>query len=110
MAIEVLQILGIVFGLFMAYLTFLHKKRNEFTKVEYGFWALLWIGFIGVMLFPKLLSPIKDYIQIRSIFDFIIVVALMFLMGAVFYIYTVIRSLQRRLEKVVREVALEQKK
>lgn len=105
-----IQVLGLLFGIFMAYLTFLHKKRNEFTKIEYGFWAILWISFIVVMLVPNILDPVISLIQIRSKFDFIIVVSIMFLIGALFYTYTVVRSLQRRLEKVVREVALEHKK
>ena len=105
-----IQIIGIVFGMFMGYLTFVQHKRKEFTKVEYAFWTILWMSIIIVMVVPQILDAISKIVDIRSKFDFIIVVAIMFLMSALFYTYTVIRSLQHRIEKLVREIALEQKK
>ena len=37
-----IQIIGILFGFFMMYYTFLQYKRKEFKMGEYTFWLILW--------------------------------------------------------------------
>ena len=65
-----IQIIGILFGFFMMYYTFLHYKRKEFTVKEYGFWLILWAVFLIVTLFPGLLDPILKSLSISRTLDF----------------------------------------
>ncbi len=48
-----IQIAGILFALFMLYITFLHRKRDEFTVNEAGFWTLMWVCFIKDVITQK---------------------------------------------------------
>ena len=41
-----IQILGVLFGFFMMYYTFLQHKRKEFTIKEYISWFTLWVIFV----------------------------------------------------------------
>ena len=103
-----IQILGILFALFMLYITFLHKKRNEFTVKESGFWMVLWAVFIFIVILPHSLDFIvKDILDFGRTMDFFIVAGFMFITGAVFYTYTVLRKTQKKVDTVVRKIAID---
>ena len=102
-----IQFLGVLFAVFMMYITFLHRKRNEFTLREAGFWIVFWIGFIIFILMPHAADYlIKDVLDFGRTFDFFIVGGFMFIIAAVFYTYTVLRKTQKKIDIVVRAVAL----
>ena len=103
-----IQIVGILFALFMLYLTFLHKKRNEFTINESGFWTIAWLIFLFLVLFPHSFDfIIRDVLDFARTLDFFIVTGFMFVIGAIFYTYTVLRKTQKKVETIVRRVAID---
>ena len=104
-----IQILGVLFGLFMFYLTFLHRQRKEFTVKEYAFWAVVWVGFLAFSFFPRSLDFfIEDVLNFSRRIDFFIITGFMFLLGIVFYLYTVLRQTQRKIEKIIRKTAIKE--
>ena len=105
-----IQILGILFGFFMMYYTFLHHKRKEFTIKEYGFWFVFWGIFVIITLFPQLLDPLLETLNIARTLDFFIITGFLFLLFVVFYTYTIVRKNQRKLEEMVRNMALKKNK
>lgn len=104
-----IQILGILFGFFMMYYTFLQYKRNEFTIKEYSFWFIFWGGFVIITLFPQILDPFLASIGIVRALDFFMIAGFLFLIFVIFYTYTIVRKDQRKLEEVVRNIALKRK-
>ena len=100
-----IQILGVLFGVFMLYYTFLQMKRKDFTTKEYSFWMILWAIFLIVTIFPGLLDPIVESLSLVRTMDFFIILGFMFLIGAIFYTYTLVRKNQRRVEEIVRKIA-----
>jgi len=104
-----IQILGILFGFFMMYYTFLQYKRNEFTVKEYSFWFIFWAGFVILTLFPQVLDPVLVTLNIGRALDFFIITGFLFLIFVIFYTYTIVRKNQRKLEEVVRNMALKKK-
>tara|TARA_B100000315_G_C14034901_1_gene344864 strand:+ start:91 stop:444 length:354 start_codon:yes stop_codon:yes gene_type:complete len=102
-----IQILGLLFGVFMIYYTFLHHKRKELTIKEYSFWIILWIVFIVVALFPQILDPIVRSLSLARTMDFFIILGFMFMIGSIFYTYLIVRKNQKRLEEIVRKVAID---
>ena len=104
-----IQIIGILFGFFMMYYTFLQHKRKEFTMKEYSFWFIFWAGFVVITLFPQILDPVLVTLNIARALDFFIIAGFLFLIFAIFYTYTIVRKNQRKLEEVVRNLALKKK-
>lgn len=105
-----IQLIGLIFGLFMIYITFLHFKRNEFTMNEAGFWGILWIAFLTVTLIPQITDPIIKTLQIARTMDLFIILGFMFLIAANFYTYGIVRKTQKKMENVVREIAIKKTK
>ena len=102
----VIQIVGLLFGLFLIYYSFLNYKRRQFTNVEFGFWTIFWLAFILVALFPYILDPIIKPIGFIRTLDFLIISGFLFLIAAIFYNYTITRKNQKQIESIVREIAL----
>ncbi|MAG08321.1 hypothetical protein CMO89_02520 [Candidatus Woesearchaeota archaeon] len=102
-----IQIIGILFGLFMLYLSFVNYKRKEFTIKEFSFWLILWLLFITVTLIPGLLDFFVQNLKLYRTMDLFIILGFMFLIGAVFYTYTIVRRNQKKMEDIVRKMAVE---
>ena len=105
-----IQILGVLFGLLMVYYTFLSLKRKEFRRGEFSIWAILWISFMIVVLFPNLLNPITASLSVSRKLDFLIIIGFMFLIGLGFSTYRVSRRNRKRIESIVREIAIKKEK
>ena len=104
-----IQILGILFGFFMMYYTFLHYKRKEFTIKEYSFWFVFWALFVVITLFPQILDPLLATLNIARALDFFIIAGFLFLIFITVYTYIIVRKNQKKLEEVVRQIALKKK-
>ncbi|MBW2976417.1 DUF2304 domain-containing protein [Candidatus Woesearchaeota archaeon] len=104
-----IQILGILFGFFMMYYTFLQYKRKEFTTKEYSFWFTFWGAFVVFTLFPQILDPMLATLNIARALDFFIIAGFLFLTFVIFYTYTLMRKNQRKLEEIVRKIALKER-
>lgn len=105
-----IQLIGLLFALFMLYLNFIRYKKKEFTIKEYLFWLLLWVIFIIVMLFPWVLDPVVAKFNFARTLDLLIVVSFIFLIGSNFYTYTVVRKTQKKVEDLVRNIAFDRTK
>jgi len=102
------QILGILFALFMIYITFLHQKRKDFTVKESIFWFGAWMCFLILVIIPTSLDfLISNILNFNRRMDFFIVIGFMFLIGITFYTYTLVRSNQNKIDNLVRKLALE---
>jgi hypothetical protein len=100
------QILAILFVLWMTYFSFLHFKRHEFTIYEYTVWQLLWIGLAVIVMFPGTTRIITRTLGFYRAFDFLTVGGIVILFGIVFRMYVLQRRLQRQMENLVRSIAI----
>jgi len=105
-----IQLVGIFFGLFMMYYSFLHYKRKEFTIKEFSFWLILWILFIYVAVFPGSLDPIVKQLALSRTMDLFIILGFMMLIAVFVYTYNLVRINQRKIETVVRKIAKKNRK
>jgi len=104
-----IQIVGVLFGLFMIYLTFLHQKRKEFTAKEYFFWIGSWIVFIIVAIYPKILTPFVEGLHLQRIMDLLTILGFLFVIGLLFNNYTNLKKTNKKIEEIVRKVAFGKK-
>ena len=105
----VVQVVGIVFAVMLMYFTFLNYKRKDMNLGEFIFWFALWIVFIYVTLVPYSLSFIADTLQLVRLMDLFTISALMFLIVLTFYNYMMTMHTKRKIEHVVRAIALRKK-
>jgi hypothetical protein len=110
MALE-LQILGVAYGLGMFYFLYASWRRHELTKGDFYLWSFAWLGFIFVLIFPNASESLRVFLKISGgQVPFFTIFGFMFLTGVVFYLYQKVRSNSRKIERIVKEVAIKRAK
>lgn len=104
------QILAILFVLWMTYFSFLHYRRKEFSFWEFAFWQIIWLGLAIIVLFPATVNFVLESLHIARAFDLLTIGGFILLFGATFRNYVIIRRADRRLESLVRSLALREEK
>lgn len=101
-----LQFVGVLVALAAIHLTYLYYKRTNFTKKELFLWLTIWLTFLFVTLFPRVMSPIVGYLGLQRSMDFIMITAFVVIFALTFHNYVSNRKIMDKVEKLVRETAL----
>lgn len=104
------QIIACLFAIFMIYVAFLHFKRRDIRGAEIFFWVLLWLGFIVITLFPKILESVSQLLFFARVMDLLMIIAFMILAFLGFQNYILNRKMERKIEELVRKEALKDPK
>ncbi|MBI5398593.1 DUF2304 domain-containing protein [Candidatus Woesearchaeota archaeon] len=101
-----LQIIGIVFGLTMSYLTFVYYKRRDYDIEALFVWLAIWIGFIILAAFPSTVYGIMQELQIQRTVDFFVISGFLIFSVLLFKSYGLSKKNQKQIEALVRKLAL----
>ncbi len=105
-----LQILSLVFGLFMIYVARIHLMKQHIQRVEFFLWFAIWIGFIFLAIFPQSISGVAQTLKISRVFDLLMIIALMILSFLSFQNRIDAKKLEKKFEKLIRKNAIDDKK
>lgn len=100
------QIVAILFGIFMLYVAFLHWRRRELKSLDFLFWGTLWFSFIAVTLFPYFLQSLTQLLFFARVMDLLMVIAFMILAFMGFQNYVSNKKMEKKIESLVRKGAL----
>ena len=101
------QIIGVLFGLFMIYLTFLYYKRKEYNTKAFAIWLFVWIFFLVIVSFPATIYGLMETLKIQRTADFFVLGGFLFFTLIIFYLFVTIEHMQKNVEKIVRKLAIE---
>ena len=104
-----LQIVGMLFALIMLYLTFLYYKRDSYGGRSFFIWFCVWLFFLLMVMFPETMYSIMETLNIQRTVDFFVIGGFLFFSVLIFYLYVVVKQTQKKVEMVVRKIALEKK-
>ena len=94
----------------MLYLTFLYYKRKDYDSKAFFVWICIWLLLIGVIMFPKSIYGVMETLKIERTADFIIGAGFSLLFLIIFYLFVTVKSIQKKIEKVVRAVVIKKAK
>ena len=100
-----IQIIAILFALFMMYYAFINYKRNQLRKGEFIFWFVVWVVFLIFSIFPMSLKRLATTLNIYRTMDFLIILGFFFVIALLFYNFVQVRKNNYRLEELVRKIA-----
>lgn len=103
-----LQLIAIVFSLIMIYLAYLNYRRKEIGKIEFISWWTIWVGATIIIIFPGLLQGFASTFLITRVFDFMVIGGFILVITLSYKAYIKSKSLEQRIEKLVREKALKE--
>jgi len=101
-----IQIIGIIFALFMIYLTFLYYKRGNYRFRDFGIWMFIWLSFMGVVLFPTSFGGLLNPLKVERLMDLFTILSFMTVFGVIFFLYLTTRKNEEKIKKVIRGIAL----
>lgn len=104
-----LQITGILFALAMIYFAVLHHKKGHLSGMEIASWIAIWVAVILIVIFPEIIRIYASSFAISRVLDLLIGGAfiVLFIMVSSAYIRT--NKLEKRIEDLVRKLALKEK-
>ena len=101
-----IQFLCIMFACLALFFTYIAYKRRDFSGKEMLLWMVIWLVFLGIAIFPEAISPYIQNMGFSRLMDFVVVIAFVILFALLIHNYLVVKFLQKRIEKLVREEAL----
>jgi hypothetical protein len=105
-----LQITGILFSLFMIYFALLHFKKGQLNGMEISSWITIWTLVILVVIFPEVVRVYAQSFAISRVLDLLIGGAFVIIFIMVASSYVKVNKTEKRLEDLVRKLALKEKK
>lgn len=105
-----LQIIGVLFGLVMLYLTFLYWKKRAYDGKSFAIWTLVWIFFLAMVAFPDTIYGVMEGLKIERTVDFFVIAGFLFFSVIIFYLYVITSKNKRKIEEIVRKIALKKAK
>ncbi len=106
MNIITLQLVLLGFALLMSYSLFLHWKKRNISNKFFFSWLLIFIVFIFLAMFPKLLEPLMRELFIVRVMDLGMIGTFMILTYVSIENNIKIKSIEDKMEKVVRKIAI----
>lgn len=105
-----LQLVGVLFGLLMAYLTFVAFKKKQLSRPDFVFWELIWLAVIAIAFFSTFAFT-ESEIFVKTIgavrlLDFLTVAGFVVLFLVAFFTFKSVRQTQAKVEQIVEAVAL----
>lgn len=104
---SIFQLGASVFALLMLYVVSIHHKKKLLAQGEANLWYSLWSFFIVIAIFPDLLLGISGALKFARVFDMLVVLSFMVLTLLLFFTYFQLKEMRAKLERVVREKALD---
>ena len=101
-----IQILGVLFGLAMLYVTYDYYKRKGLDLKDIAGWVVLWCTFILVILFPSALLFVSQKLNLTGAIDLIMIVSFVVMIYLVFNLYNRIKKIEQNMEKMIEVIAL----
>ncbi|MBS3088404.1 DUF2304 domain-containing protein [Candidatus Pacearchaeota archaeon] len=100
------EVLAVVFLVIMIYITFTSYKTKRLSKLSALFWFLVWAaGIFGIFLNKKL-GLFLESLSIMRVFDLYTIIGFMFFLFIVFYLFRVVKENEKRIEEMVRVLAI----
>jgi|WetSurMetagenome_2_1015567.scaffolds.fasta_scaffold626621_2 hypothetical protein len=101
-----IQLLGIIFSLFMIYLAYVYYKRKNYGLRSFVIWLCVWLAALFLVSLPKTVYGVMQLLQIERTADFIVIMGFAFFSVIIFYIYTTVKKNNYKIEQLVRQLAI----
>ena len=105
-----IQIIAIIFALFAISRVILRVKDKKLTINEFIFWCIIWAALVVLALFPWIAVQLSGFLGFRRGLDLLIYVSIAVLFYLMFRIYVKTEEQEQRITKIVRELAIKNKK
>lgn len=108
MNIITLQIVLLAFALLMIYSLFLHWKKKNISNKFFFFWLIVFVVFVFMAIFPKMLEPLMKELFIIRVMDLGMIGTFMILTYVTIENNIKIKNLEDKMEGLIRKIAIKE--
>ncbi|MBN1275009.1 DUF2304 domain-containing protein [Candidatus Woesearchaeota archaeon] len=102
-----IQLIGMLFGIGMLYLTYVHYQKKDFTWRSALVWTAVWLAFIVIIILPESVYGIMQALRIERTADFFVMTGFVLFAVIIFYLFITVKRNERKVEGMVRALAFE---
>ena len=102
------QIIGVLFGLFLLYMSFLNYKRRDFSIKEVLLWCLVSVFIIIFALVPNFLDPFLKSIGVIRLLDLLVILGILFVLLVSFYTYQITKETHKQVVELARHITMKE--
>lgn len=108
--ITILQVILSIFCIFVLFSAFFKFKKRKIPLAQFIIWIIIWgLIFIGV-IFPEVTTVLANILNVGRGMDALIYFSIIFLFYIIFQLYLKLEKMNREITKLVKEIALKEKK
>jgi hypothetical protein len=100
-----IQLAGIIFSLFMIYLSYTYYRKNSYSWRSFIVWGIVWAGVMVIIAIPQTIYGVMQALDINRTADFFVAIGFGMFAVLMFYLYVTVKQNDRRVERIVRALA-----
>ena len=105
---EPIVIVGMIFSLFMVYLSYLSFRRREFNAWDLLLWGGCWITVVALLISNRFLYYLVEKTGVLSGMDLFTIAGFLFLTFVVFEMYRVMKKNHRQIQEIAKNIAIDE--
>ncbi len=106
---SLIQVLAIIFVLFVLWRVVTKFKKNDLSVVEFLMWLFFWLAVIVAFITPASLTKLANLLGIGRGADLVLYVAVMVVFYLIFKIFIRLERMEKDITKIVRHDSLKRK-
>ena len=101
-----IQLLGAIFALDMMFITYFYHRRGVFYLHDSIIWMSVWTGIFLTAMFPRSIEVLVEPLEFIRVMDFLQLAGFFLIFSMLFMVFLRSRHNDKRIETLVRELAL----
>ena len=106
--IKPIQVIAIIFAIFLLVKAILRLKNKKLTINEFLFWSAMWMLLIILSIFPQISDKIANFFGFGRGLDFFIVSSILLIFYLIFRIYSMLEDLDSKITELARSISLKE--
>ncbi len=108
--IKPIQVIAIIFAVFLLVKVLLKLKNKKLTINEFLFWSIMWVLLILLSIFPQVSDRIANFFGFGRGLDFFIVSSILLIFYLIFRIISKLEEMDAKIAKLARSISLDEMK
>ena len=108
--VKIIQLIALGMAVFALLIAYLRLREKKLTVRGFLLWSFLWVSVVVVAFLPGVTSYLSDFVGIERGIDVLVYLSIVVMLYLIFRLNIKFEDTERRLTKIVRELALQKKK
>ncbi len=105
MVMTITQVVALLFGVFMLFMTWRFYRKRRLSWVEFALWFCLWCGLVVAILLFNTIAAFSQQVLDVEPFDLFVLIGIFALLGIAFTFHNQLKVQQKKMNEMTEELA-----